>query len=511
MTEALDQKPLGPFRRTYRPVFIASVLVIAVFLGVGMYFSAAAEAFFSGVLSTVNSIFGWYYALAVTFFLVFALALMISPWGGLRLGDPGEKPDFGIFSWFAMLFSAGMGIGLLFWGVSEPLTHYASPPGPVAEASDPAVEALRYTFFHWGLHAWGVYVVTALALAYFGFRKGLPLSVRSAFYPLIGDRIYGPIGDVIDTFTVFSTMFGVVTSLGLGVIQVNSGLASLTGMPESVTVQILLIAGITALATTSVVMGLDKGIRRLSVLNISLGILLIALTLMFALGMGLGVGEIVWRGIKEYVLALPLMSVRPDTLGSEEWRASWTTFYWGWWIAWAPFVGMFIARISRGRTIRVFIFGNLIAPTILTLIWLGTFGGTALELETSGAAMLSQVAQESPSKGLFEFFGALPLTTLMAGMATLVLVTFFVTSSDSGSLVIDMITAGGDPDPPRSQRIFWAVSEGVVAALLLSAGGLQALQAASVSAGLPFSIIMLFMCAGLVAAIINDRHRTVTA
>lgn len=497
MTTPVKTAPLLFFPRTCRPVFIASATIIFAFIIYGAVYTNEAEQHFRLLQDGITTYFGWYYILLVTILLGFSLWLLVSRYGRIRLGQPGEEPRFSLAGWFSMLFSAGMGIGLLFWSIAEPIKHYTSPPYGDGGTTEAMELAMQYTFFHWGLHAWAIYVVVALGLAYFGFRHGLPLSIRSAFYPLIGNRIYGPIGHLIDTFAVFGTMFGVATSLGLGAIQVNAGLNYLLDLPQSVYVQIVLIAIITAMATTSVVLGLKRGIQRLSILNIILAGILITLILLF--GPTLFILNLFVESMGRYLQELPFMSFKTGVTGNRQWTGDWTIFYWGWWIAWSPFVGMFIARVSRGRTIREFVLGVLLAPTLVGFFWIAVFGGTAVNLELNTGGIAAAVA-EGVEKALYITLDQLPLGALTSALSTIVIVTFFVTSSDSGSLVIDMLTAGGDPNPPKSQRIFWAVLEGVVAAILLIAGGLSALQTAAITSALPFSVVILVLLWSLVRA-----------
>jgi len=478
------------------PVFLASAIIILAVAAFAVTQRETANAVFPALLHGVTTRFGWFYLLAVAGFLSFVGWLAVSPFGRIRLGADDSTPEFGQLPWFAMLFSAGMGIGLVFFGVAEPISHYVAPPsGGPGGTTEAARRAMIVTFFHWGVHAWAIYAVAGLALAYFAFRRGLPLSIRSALFPLIGARIHGPIGHAIDVFAVISTLFGVATSLGLGVMQVNAGLSHLFGAPMSLPVQLWLIAGITAIATLSVVTGLDRGIRRISELNLGLAFALLLFVL--ATGPTLHLLNAFTQNLGAYLSDFVRLTFRNFAYEPNEWIASWTLFYWGWWIAWAPFVGMFIARISRGRTIREFILGVLLAPAGFTFIWLTVFGNTALWLERTGAAPLAETVQTNLPVALFVLLEQLPLGGITAALATLLVVTFFVTSSDSGSLVIDMMTSGGDPDPPLWTRVFWALTEGVVAAALLVAGGLTALQAASLTSALPFTAIMILICIGL--------------
>ena len=484
------------FPQVSRPVFVLSASVILALILFAALFTGPAEAVFAATQAWIADTFGWFYVLVVTGFLIFVVYLAFSRYGLVRLGEAFEAPRFTLQGWFAMLFSAGMGIGLLFWSVAEPMYHYLQPP--TGGARD-ATEALRYTFFHWGLHAWAVYCVVGLAIGYFAYRQRLPITIRSAFYPLIGDRIYGWIGHTIDAFAIFGTMFGVATSLGLGVLQINSGLDYLLGVGESAWLQLLIIAFVTLLATGSVLLGLSKGIQRLSQLNIVLSVVLLAFVLVA--GPTLFVLRMLVEGIGDYVQHLPALSLWNDAIGQSGWQDAWTIFYWGWWISWAPFVGMFIARVSRGRTIREFVAGVLVAPTLAGFVWLTVMGGTGLEMQLFRGIELGAAVEANVATALFVMLDQLPFAAITATIATALVVTYFVTSSDSGSLVIDMLAAGGHTDPPKIQRVFWAVTEGAVAAVLLLVGGLGALQAASIAAGLPFAVIMVFMCIALMRAL----------
>jgi len=479
-----------------RPVFFISAGLILLVCLYGAGFSEHAAVTFSSTQRWLVTNFGWFYMASIAFFFGFVVYLAFSRFANIKLGPDDSEPDYSYISWFAMLFSAGMGIGLLFFGVSEPLTHFAQPPSGIGGTTAAANRAMEITFFHWGLQAWSVYIVVGLSLAYFSFRHGLPLSVRSALYPLIGDRIYGPIGHAVDIFAVLGTMFGVATSLGLGVMQVNAGLNFLFGVEISTYVQILLIVFITGIATISVVAGLDAGIRRISELNLLLA--LVMLVFILVAGPTATLLSALMQNVGGYLSSMVDMTFNLYAYEPKEWMGDWTLFYWGWWISWSPFVGMFIARISRGRTIREFIIGVLLVPAGFTFLWLSLFGNTALtmELADSGINLVTAALEDSPT-ALFVMLGQLPWSNVMSLVATLLIITFFVTSSDSGSLVIDIITSGGNEDPPVWQRIFWAVTEGAVAAALLLAGGLSALQAAAISSALPFAFVMLFMCYGL--------------
>ncbi len=488
------------------PVFFASAAAIFAFVVFAAGFTEEARAAFEAAQRMVLWGTGWFYMLALTLFLLFAMGLLASPLGKIRLGRDDERPEYGFAAWFAMLFSAGIGITLLFFSVAEPLLHYSSPPTSAGGTPADARAAMGYLFLHWGLHGWAIYVVVGLALAYFAFRRGLPLTIRSALYPLIGERIYGPIGHAADVFAVLGTMFGIATSLGLGAGQLNAGLTRLFGVPDALWVELLLIGGITAVATLSVVLGLTRGIRRLSLLNMALALTLLFFT--FAFGpaaeivraFGPNLGQYLSVTLVEHTL---FQGAFADVTG-RGWMGSWTLFYWGWWIAWSPFVGMFIARISRGRTVRQFVAGVLGAGSGFVFIWLTVFGEAALQAELAGAGGLVQAVEEDLPAAFFALMERLPLPTASSALALVLMTTLFVTSSDSGSLVIDIITAGGDPDPPVAQRIFWAVVEGVVAGVLLVAGGLSALQTASIVGALPFAVVLVFIAYGLFKALWAD-------
>ncbi len=447
---------------------------------------------------------GWFTVLSVAGFLVFVVALGVSDIGRLKLGPDHSKPDYSYSTWFAMLFAAGMGIGLMYFGVAEPIMHYASPPTGDPQTVAAARQAMRITFFHWGVHAWAIYAVVALSLAYFAYRHGLPLRIRSALYPLIGERIHGPIGHAVDSFAVLGTIFGLATSLGFGVIQINSGLNYLFGIGVSTTVQVVLIVVITLIATASVVSGLDRGVRRLSELNMVMAVLLLAFVLVTGPTVHLLQALVQNTGMyisNVFSMTFNLYAYEPRG----DWIGGWTLFYWGWWIAWSPFVGMFIARISRGRTIREFIVGVLLVPLGFTFLWMTIYGNTALHLAmVDGATELVDAVSQDTSVALFRFLEYLPMSGATSLLATLLVVIFFVTSSDSGSLVVDMLSSRGEEESPVWQRIFWALLEGAVAIALLIAGGLGALQAATIAAALPFTVVMIIACWGMLSAMRLD-------
>lgn len=496
MAESQNNKIHGILSHINPTVFFGSALLILAFVIFGAAFPHTAEQLFSHIQSYIVDSFGWFYLLAVAAFLIFCVGIALSSYGHIKLGPDHSEPEFSYLSWFAMLFSAGMGIGLLFFGVAEPVMHFSNPPVGEPNTVEAAREAMSITFFHWGIHAWAIYAIMGLSLAYFGFRHDLPLTVRSALYPIIGKRIHGPIGHVVDIFAVLGTMFGVATSLGLGVLQVNAGLNYLFDVPEDLTVQIILIAVITLFATGSVVAGLNAGIRRLSELNLFLAVVL--LLFMLIAGPTLYLLQTLVENTGNYLTEIVDKTFTLYAYEPTDWIGGWTLFYWAWWIAWSPFVGMFIARVSRGRTIREFVLGVLFVPVGFTFLWMTFFGNSAIYLEMHETlGVISAGIQDNVPTAIFRLFEHLPLTTAASVLATILVVTFFVTSSDSGSLVIDIITSGGEQDPPVWQRVFWATSEGVVAAVLLVAGGLVALQTAAIASALPFTIVMLVVTYGL--------------
>ncbi len=491
----------APWIKVNPPVFIGAGGLCLLFVLFTVLAPETAESAFSAVQEWVIQTAGWFYILSVALFLLFVVILALSDYGHIKLGPDHSEPDYSYISWFAMLFSAGMGIGLMFFGVAEPVMHTMTPPVGDPGSVEAARQAMRITFFHWGVHAWAIYAVVALSLAYFAFRHNLPLTIRSAFYPLIGERIYGPIGHAVDIFAVVGTLLGVATSLGFGAMQVNAGLNYLFDWPISIGLQVVLIAVITVFATISVGLGLDGGIRRVSELNLFLAALLMVFVLVA--GPTVHLLQAYVQNVGHYLSGLVDITFNLYAYEPKGWIGGWTLFYWGWWIAWSPFVGMFIARVSRGRTIRQFVLGVLIVPVGFTFMWMTFFGNTALHMILEqGITQLADAVAADTSVALFRFFEHLPLSTLASLLATVLVVTFFVTSSDSGSLVVDMLTSGGtDEETPVWQRIFWSVAEGVIAAALLVAGGLTALQTATIASALPVTVVMLFMCWGLLRAL----------
>lgn len=493
----------GPFPRVNRPVFIASALLIVGFIIFGSLFGELAGEVFNQLQSFITHRFRWLFIILMNVAVVFSLYIALSRYGDIRLGHQTEHPEYSLLSWFGMLFSAGIGIGLLYWGTAEPLYHFMSPPMGQAETVEAAKQAMSISFLHWGIHAWALYCVVALSLAYFHYRRGLPLSIRSVLYPLIGQKIYGKWGHVVDTLAVFGTMFGVVTSLGLGAMQINAGFSNVFGIPNNVPVQLCLIAIITAMATLSVMMGLDKGIKRLSDINIVLTVLLLGFMLLF--GPTQFIIDSFIENIGNYVSQLIPLGFWSEAYSNTDWQANWTIFYWAWWVSWSPFVGIFVARISRGRTIREFIFGVLFIPMLLLFFWFTTFGGSAVYMELMGNYGLIEAVKADYGSAIFKLIEYYPLTKPLTLVIVVMIMLWFVTSSDSASLVIDMLTAGGDTNPPKIQRLFWALSQGVIAAVLLVAGGLSALQAVAIIAGFPFAIVVFVMMYCLWRGLTRDR------
>lgn len=558
-------------------VALSSIMIVFVFVLFGTLWTDTASKTFNTLKENIILGLNWYYIGVVAFFLFFVLWLMFSRYGNVRLGDDDEKPEFSYFSWFAMLFSAGMGIGLVFWSIAEPIYHFQSNPFITEGLTPEAAEvAMRLTFLHWGLHPWAIYVVVGLSLAYFAYRKKLPLTIRSALYPLIGDKIYGPIGHAVDVLAVFGTVFGLATSLGLGVQQMDTGLAHLfkydsyasteaaakeayvtdfcatldSETEESACVEeaskkysrpfptslILIIVIVTAIATWSVVSGVGRGVKILSEINLWLSIILLAFFLLF--GPTRYLLNTLLQSTGDYLAAVIPLSLWTDSVKDTGWQDYWTTFYWGWWIAWSPFVGIFIARISRGRTIREFILGVLLVPTALAFIWLTFFGGTALYMElfhtiineagetvtAIGQAGIIEAVKNDVTIALYTTFEKMDFGILTIGIkdfsmsldmsfmgvvgsaiATILIATYFITSSDSATLVVCTILSIGKEEPPLKHRVFWGIGEGSVAGVLLILGGLQALQTASITAALPFSFIILVMIYGLMTALRQEK------
>ncbi len=489
-------------------VTFASVFILTVFIVITIMFKDQAASTADGMLGWISTNFGWFFIFSANVFIAAAAFFAFSRLGKLRIGGNKARPEFSTHAWYAMLLSAGMGIGLMFWSVGEPMYHYNSPSpmfsGIEGNTPEAAQAAMGTTFFHWGLHPWAIYAIVGLGLAFFAYNRGLPLTIRSIFYPILGDRIYGFWGNAIDVLSVLATLMGLATSLGLGVSQINAGLNYLFDVSISTNVQVLLIVVITGFATISVMTGLDNGVKRLSELN--MGLAAIFLLFLLIAGPTIYILSGLTQNIGFYIENLPEMSMWTETFRGTNWQGSWTVFYWAWWISWSPFVGMFIARISKGRTVREFILGVMIVPTVLSFIWMSVFGGSAISLQASGEADIFGAVSENVSTALFAMLEYFPLSTLLSIVGIILVTVFFVTSSDSGSLVVDHLTSGGKLDSPVPQRVFWAVMEGLVAAVLLLGGGLTILQTASISTGLPFTIILLLIVYALYLGLSEEAH-----
>ena len=491
-------------------VTLWSKAIIVVFLVYAIGWTESAGKLFSTTNTWIFVNLGWFYIYSVAGFLVFAIYLAVSKYGKIKLGADDETPEFKYWSWIAMLFGAGLGIGLVFWSIAEPMWHYASNPfiGADASAGDKAEMAMQLTIFHWGLHPWAIYVVTGLSLAYFSYRKGLPLSIRSAVQPIFGDKINGPIGYIIDILAIFGTIFGVATSLGLGVGQIAKGLEVLTGNPFFGTEASIygLVAVMTGIAIYSAVTGVSKGIRILSEVNLWLSIVI--LLLLFILGPTVNLIGAFFTNIGNYTMNVFQMSVTLLDVNESKWQTWWTIFYWGWWISWSPFVGMFIARISRGRTIREFVVGVLLVSTLISIVWLTIFGNTALFLEQTKGVIL-EAAKADLTSAMYVTFNVMDISSgmqvLLSILATVLIITYFITSADSGTLVLSTIGFDGDLNPPKSHRIVWGVLTGATAAVLLFVGGLKALQSAAIIVALPFTIVIWLMVISLMKSLREEK------
>lgn len=484
-------------------VFFASAVFIVIFVALGVILPGPLAAVFGATAGWISENLGWLYILTVTVFVIFVIVVGFSRYGRLRLGPDDARPEYGNYSWFAMLFTAGIGSVLMFFGVAGPISHFSSNPmGLQGDAR--AAAALNLELYHYGLHAWGVFGLAGLALGYFAYRKGMPLRIRSAFYPILGDRINGPIGHAIDIFTVLGTVFGVAVTLGLAGSQVNTGITRVTGLSETTLLQIGVIGVITALAVVSVGLGLDRGIRRLGQINMALAILLLLFVLVTGSTIFLLQGFV--QAIGYYFQNFIEVSFWNQAFNDTGWQASWTVFIWAWQLSWAPFVGLFIARISYGRTIREFVLGVLFAPLMFTVLWFSVFGLSALNIERNGAGGLTEVVQDNLRVALFVMLERFPLAGFTSVLALIVIIIFFVTSADSASLVLDTLTSGDAENSLARQRIFWAASLGAIALVLLLAGGLTALSNVVTTTGLPFLIILAIMCYSLLQGLHNEAE-----
>ena len=491
-------------------VFPVTALLIIAFVTGTLIFPEGAKELMDGAKNGAIAIFDWGFLLGANLFVLFCLALICMPVGKIRIGGVDAKPEFSMLSWFAMLFAAGMGIGLLFWSVAEPVAYYTdwygTPFGVEPNTPEGAKLPMGATMYHWGLHPWAIYSIVGLSLAFFAYNKGLPLTVRSAFFPLLGDRVWGWPGNLIDIVAVLATIFGLATSLGFGAQQAASGISYLFDIEPGLNVQVAVIAGVTAVATISVIRGIDGGVKLLSNINMAVAALLLAFVLV--VGSTSTIFQWMWDTSVSYASNMFALS---NPFGREEdttWFHGWTVFYWAWWISWSPFVGMFIARVSKGRTVREFITAVLLIPTAITLLWMSTFGGSGIEQVQNGVGKLASEGITDTSLAMFQMLENLPLGAITSFVAIVLVLVFFVTSSDSGSLVIDSITSGGKIDAPKTQRVFWAVSEGAIAGVLLYVGGdqaLSALQSGAVSVGMPFTVLLIVMCFSLFKGLHHER------
>jgi glycine betaine transporter len=477
-------------------VFVVSLLMVLVFTVPGVFRPETLFDMATWIHGQILERFGWAYLFTAFLFVVFNLFLAFSKYGKVKLGKQHEKPQFSYFGWFSMLFAAGMGIGLIFWGVAEPMSHFLNPPEHIdSESGEAARFAMKYSFFHWGIQPWAIYIVMSLCIAYFSFRRGMPPLISSCFYPLIGDRIYGPAGYLIDILGVFATLFGIVTSLGLGAMQITTGLGEVFSFQAGYTAMLIVIGVVTVLFMISTISGVDKGIQILSKTNIVLAVTLLAFLLV--VGPTVFILNIFTNTIADFASGFLSMSLSTNPFVGYEWTQSWTLFYWAWWIAWAPFVGLFVASISRGRTISEFVAGALIVPVLLTFIWFSAFGGSAFHVELTQEAGIAGAIADDVSVGLFLLYEHFPLTPVLSIITILLLSVFFITSADSATFVMSMMTSGGQLYPPLWKKVTWGLVISGTAAVLLYAGGLEALQKMAITAALPFTVIMLLMCVSL--------------
>ncbi|WP_439822969.1 BCCT family transporter [Oceanobacillus sojae] len=496
--------------KTITPVFWVSISLILVFLLWGAFFPANVEYILGIIDGFISNTFGWFYMLVTTGFILVALFLIFGPYGKIKLGKPDDKPEYSYFTWFAFLFTAGMGVGLVFYGVTEPVTHYYSPPSAEPETLAAAEQSMQYTLFHWGFHPWSVYAVLALALAYFKFRHRSPALISSAFAPLIGDRTKGGLGIAIDTLAVFATVFGIATSLGLGATQITAGLNfTFEGIPNNFTTNFIVILIITALFMLSATTGINKGIRYLSWTNVILAIGL--MVFVFILGSSTQMIEAFTTTLGNYIQNLPSMTLGTNAFeGDREFLNAWTLFYWAWWIGWSPFVGTFIARVSRGRTIREFVIGVTAVPVVFSAIWFSIFGVAGLEMDASQGGMIHQLMNELGNEvALFAFLESMPMASIVIGIAVLLISCFFITSADSGTFVLSMLTTGGKLNPNMGIKVVWGIILAAIATVLLWSGGLNALQMAMLITAFPFAVLMIFMCYSLLKAL-KSEHKILT-
>jgi len=488
------------------PVAIPSALFVIAFVTITLIVGEPIKDYFSHIQTLLYDNVGWFFVSIVNIMLFSSVLLILSPFGKIKLGGPKASTDFSDFAWYSMLFSAGMGIGLIFYGAAEPLQHFANPPIPVDSQVKAAEQAFKFTLLHYGFHPWAVYGIVALSFAFFTFNRKLPLSVRSLFAPLLGRRIHGVFGHTVDALAVVACLFGLSTTLGFGAQQVGSGLNYLFGLPNTTTTQVIFILIVTGLATISIVSGLDKGVRILSEFNVRLT--LIFLVAMLIIGPTVFLLDSFIENFGLYLQNLIPLGSYTEVYSETQWQNNWTIFYWAWWISWSPFVGIFIARVSKGRTIKEFLLGVIIIPTVFSVFWFTIFGSSGLYLELHGIGDVTTAVKNDISTALFEMLGHYPLSKIMSFIGIILIISFFVTSSDSGSLVVDYLTSGGKLDTPVGQKVFWASMEGILACTLLIGGGLATLQTAVMIAALPFGIILVLMLFSLYKGLQRERFRS---
>jgi len=487
-------------------VFLLSSGIILFFIAVGIITPDLLESVSQSIHAWILDYFSWLYLISAFFFLIFVLGIALSQYGTIKLGYDAERPQYSFFGWVAMLFAAGMGIGLIFWGVSEPLLHFLMPPPFLTSSSPEAASfAMRYVFFHWGIHPWAIYTIVSLSIAYFSFRRGMPALISSCFYPVLGERIYGMPGKLVDVLSVFATVFGTATSLGFGALQIHAGFTHLYGISSAISVTIGIIVIATALFMASAILGVEKGIQILSKINIIIAIVL--LLFIFLLGPTSYILNIFTSTLGGYINNAIDLSLQSYPFAGYEWSRDWTVFYWAWWISWSPFVGLFIARISRGRTIREFVLAVLSIPSLFTFIWFSVFGGSALYLELEQGVDLARVAGEDVSLALLVFFEQYPVSGLLSLIAILLLIVFFVTSANSATVVLGSITSGGSMIVPMYKKVIWGLSLSTVAIVLLLTGGLDALQMMAITAAFPFMIVMVILCYTLWIGLSQEKDR----
>ncbi|WP_445001372.1 BCCT family transporter [Halomonas mongoliensis] len=502
------QAERGPLKGMNPRITLVTVVVVAISLIYGAFYTERLAHGLAAARLVLDPFLEWYYVLLVAFLLLFMVWLGVGRYKNVRLGGDFEQPEFTFFSWVSMLFAAGTGVGILFWAVAQPILQFQDNPF-IAEGMTPdaARVAMRLTYFHWGLNGWAIFSFVALVLAYFSYRWKLPLTIRSALQPLLGKRVEGRLGDAVDVLAVFGTVFGIATTLGLGVQQMNAGLGALFGWPSSTWLQLTVTAAIMTVATLSVVSGVKRGVRLLSEANFWLSIAVVVFLLLF--GPTQYLVAITVESAGDYIQNLMGMTFHTNATRDDGWQAEWTVFFWGWWLAWSPFVGMFIARVSRGRTFREFVMGVLLVPTVITVVWIGLFGGTALYHELFGGGGIVAAVEKDVATALFATIEAMELGQAgrLVSLALVVLIaTYLITSANAGTLVINTILSGGDPEPPTFHRILWGAVLGLLTAVLLMAGGLETLQAAVIMAALPFSVVIMLMIAGLLKALHRERY-----